>query len=106
MSFVSALGLGVDRLQERAWMRGRHESIKHSLSLCSAHQQYFLNVEENQTWHSLSEEVFQKSVVKSWIFIKSWIPVIFRAGLIGCLQGQNVHDFSPRVEREMHMLHK
>lgn len=41
---------------------------------------------------------FQKNMVR-----KSWTPVVFKAGLIGHLLGQNVPDFSPRVEREMHI---
>lgn len=40
----------------------------------------------------------QKSMVR-----KSWTPVVFRAGLIGYLLGQNALDFSPGVEREMHI---
>lgn len=63
MFFVSALGLGVDRIQERPL--GWGVDMKRFLfSLCSAQQQYFLDVEENQTWHSLSEEAFQKSMVR------------------------------------------
>lgn len=49
MSFVSALGLGVDWLQERplGWRAGMKRFL---FSLRSAQQQYFLDAEENQTW--------------------------------------------------------